>query len=201
MTGLEPKEFRAWVTELKGQPDLPDDSSKPIGKKVRLLVPNTLLAYYGGEYGSAGKSTVNWSGQLAALKDYGFKVEGCGDWFALDWLDYFREGTRDKELEGVIFLGHGHPESINLKEGVGKKGYDRDGNAPYVLRYDEWEQVISYHLGFGVIFACESGDNDGWLPFASNALTRLYKGQYNPLWVISHQRLVESTLKGFEVFR
>jgi len=85
-----------------------DDYLEP-GQEFR--IPNTMLAFWRGDLGVAGKVPVRWSTEKANLTALGFKVDEEEWQTAQPVLDYLETMTDTKKLHGVILWSHGREKN------------------------------------------------------------------------------------------
>ena len=128
--GLNASEFKSWVTPLgprvwvmPGPRPIPFSElteTSIICPNQRLLVPNVILAFWFGEYGSRGRAAIRWDESVQVLSDLGFHViRQVNDLSDLDqpdnlrtrteWMNgqplynFLRQRTKAKELQGLFF--------------------------------------------------------------------------------------------------
>jgi hypothetical protein len=164
--GLDVREWKAWMDIDPGlvgggRADFRTSIKTAEGKKgmdglrpdlkicpgERVMVPNTVLAYWAGELGGFGKFWVMWSSDVAALKRRGFHVIEAEGWNANKLSKFLASKQKDKLLHGVFMWGHGSPGYIYT---TAKAFHDRD--RAYYSYYRDWHP--QYRMGLGVLFAC-----------------------------------------------
>ena len=124
--GLGADEWQKWATvgvtikTTTGRKNISDlIKTDKICPGEKLQVPNTVLAYWGGELGGFGKGWVMWGTDVDTLKKRGFNVSEQEGLAAAKFERYIQDTTKSKELHGVFFWGHG----IYSKGAKGKKIY------------------------------------------------------------------------------
>jgi RHS repeat-associated protein len=176
--GLEESEWKSWLTPRRGTFEIPgivtnalerghaDPQNVPvcwIGQTV-CYIPNTVFAFWGGDAGLiGGRAVVGFDNNIAVLKKKGFMVETqlndtAGPlfdgtlWTVSDFQAYLKNATRTRRLQGVYFYGHGAQEEICLlaTQRFNPWGYK------WHLSYLEWQAAQRYHLGLGILVACDS---------------------------------------------
>jgi hypothetical protein len=166
--GLEPTEFKEWLTLTGGQIKTAGGAVKSLssltakdvccpGEKVE--IPNTVLAYWAGELGGFGKWWVMWGTDVGALKKRGFNVPEHQGWTANALETEIQTATKAKELHGIFFWGHGYKGGVLTDS-------DQSGNGKYYSDYASWKP--KYKLGLGVLFACHTQSGRG--QFSSGAI-------------------------------
>ncbi len=140
--GLSVAQAQYWlsVQELP-----PVDEVVPKGTSWK--VPNTIIAYWGGDLGAAGQLWVDWNGDIDSLKDKGFLVEELhfkpnfiyrsdssgpsskkptkrfewkpvkGGSDEFELMHAVMRYTLSKKLHGLFYWGHGSPHGLIVKDG------------------------------------------------------------------------------------
>jgi RHS repeat-associated protein len=158
--GLSPKEIKKWatITDKRNNFLLTIDPNAPLKCTAWLYVPNLMLAYWGGENRRAYRHLMKWNRQVSTLTDFGYKVfeQDTPDWDANQWMDFVRSYTDTRDLQGVLFFGHGSENSLTLDpEIVTNKKHRKEGADNFRVTYDtEWATSQKYHLGVGILFSC-----------------------------------------------
>jgi len=133
-------------------------------KKCGALVPNTVLAYWAGEWGSLGKTWVWWTRDIHFLKSQGYFVEDEKDWTASQFENYLGSKTTSQELYGIFFWGHGYDWQdyasqghLYVEEGlITKSNYGQGEQQIYTSYFRDWP--LRYKLGLGMLYACFSNN-------------------------------------------
>ncbi len=115
-------------------------------------IPNSVLAYWGGELGGFGKWWVMWGTDVNTLKTRGFNVPEHEGWTAGALQTKIQAGTKAKQLHGILFWGHGYIGGVLTDS-------SQKGNAQYESDYGSWNPA--YKLGLGVLFACHTQSGRG----------------------------------------
>lgn len=129
-------------------------------------IPNSMLAYWAGNFGDSGKAWVQWRADVTTLHERGFHVVEDTGWNHNRFEDFLESKTRSKELHGVFYWGHGvyggppgpwwdplllitNPKTgwVGLTVETPKLFRDID----YTL-YASWS--MSYKLALGVLWGC-----------------------------------------------
>lgn len=160
--GLDVGEFREWVTlsgEVKtdnGMKNLTNlSSSDKICPNQRVRVPNTVLAYWAGEFGENGKKWVHWDRDVSYLSSLGFSMNDTAGWSAKQFEEYLETETANKNLHGMFFWGHAvyTKDTNNNKIYIGlTTDHEKRKIFGYQTMYADWK--MDYKLGLGLMFAC-----------------------------------------------
>ena len=179
--GLTPNQWKKWSTVIAGK--APKDENDRIwdvyDQKTRekcpfeIAVPNTVVAYWGGALGAAGRVWTLWYKNVAKLKFQGYLVAEMKFRPSSTKIHRYTSGgkrysykervqnTPDNELgiiaqrywdakhlQGIYFWGHGGPRDIGGDNGWGKA---EDGAA---LLYEAMSP--RYDLGLVWVRSCDS---------------------------------------------
>ena len=185
MIGLEPSEAARWLTWkpvgerwVYGSRTLLKGGSKKAGINTPMAgcewveVPNTIWAYWAGEFGGFGKWVVGWGEDVATLKRRGFYVLEAEGWTGAMLTAAIVAGQQDMSLHGILAWGHGRPGYFyTVAEGP------FENNVIYHSAYSLWHPY--YHMGFGAIFAC---DSDTAAEAFSTSPHAVFWGKHGLLW-------------------
>jgi hypothetical protein len=178
-TPSDPKDRKAGAAELFKNP-ASVKTSGPLqtytGRCV-YYVPNTVLAYWGGDVGSLGRFWVNWGGEVQTLKSRGFNVveETSERWTAAKFGQFIKGKTQEKTLHGVYLWGHGDTKGVLLDA-------SRNGKPDsHLYKYDftTWQSDQQYKLGLAALWACDSARGAGVC--SSNGI---FQGFVGILWPV-----------------
>ena len=177
LIGLRTGEYEEWLTADAGTA-MPRSWAQPLNGCEHFHIPNTVVAYWAGNLGWAGRAYVRWNSSVNYLGSLGFKVEDHhhkkGDTWGLAKI--FMQRSMGKELHGVYFWGHG-----------GRFG--PPGSSPYpaedlfsangdpVLAFSS--PGLYYHMGLGLVFACDSNSGQSDL-VSGNAIWKGFTGTLVP---------------------
>jgi RHS repeat-associated protein len=166
--GLQADEWRKWITfdKILTQSSLiVGINSKQLTEKTQICpgqkvtIPNTVLAYWGGELGGFGKFWVMWDMDVSTLKKRGFIVFEAGETTA-EMLEYaINLGQRERFLHGIFFWGHGFDGGAATDSG-------HKDDLRFWSYYEDWHP--HYKMAIGIIFACRS--SSARPHFADNAI-------------------------------
>lgn len=141
IVGLDSQEFKGWASDVK------EGTSDP-NRFCEAKVPNTVLKFWAGNLGAFGRAYTAWRSPTSSLSvDYfideivaeGKKQEEN------EFLTKLRELSKNKELVGTIFMGHGS------KDG----GLYNAEDVPMATGKIE----LPYKLKFATIRACYSNES------------------------------------------
>jgi RHS repeat-associated protein len=174
LIGLEASEYHNWLEQVKfaGRPagsPWPSSQIQALPRCSAYWIPNTVLAYWGGELGGFGEWWVRWHEDVGVLSKRGFKVDENTNWTARQFENYILNETTHKKLHGLFFWGHGSGYWVidkpappwDLLKTLEKKhmvwtGIVTDSahkkNANYHSSYSSWTAV--YRMALGVLWAC-----------------------------------------------
>jgi len=153
MIGLEAKEFPMWLTVSSGN-SMPGSSSQKMTGCEHFEVPNTIEAYWAGNLGWLGRWYIRWNPNVRYLRSLGFHVEdhhfqdGVDD--VWDLQKRLQPKSMAKQLQGLYFWGHGGSLTPPVYP-----AHDlfSDTGVPLV---DSGSTGLFYHMGLGLVFACDS---------------------------------------------
>jgi hypothetical protein len=139
-------------------------------------VPNTVLAYWAGDFAGLGRFWVRWQQDVATLRARGFVVDEQKGWTGARWETELIEMTKYKDLHGVFFWGHGvigrgiipwwDTFGLITNPKSGWVGLDLGGGEQ--TTYARWRP--EYQLGLGILWAC------GTDPTAKPFFSGIFKG-------------------------
>lgn len=172
--GLEGLHWRDWVTAdgrictpmgqiLVSQLGLYTE----ICRGQRVNIPNTVIAYWAGEFGEFGKHWVGWGRDKRTLERRGFSVYEAEDLNAAGLESLIRDLMTDKQLHGIFAWGHGSYDSFATKASLKNDG-------AYTSYYSHWQP--KYPMALGVVWACHSGDMGGAGEQFSHNSAAIFKG-------------------------
>lgn len=121
-------------------------SENDLQTKCSFQVPNTVVAYWAGDGGGAGRWWVNWNSNVSKLKDSKYRVIEVKDLSNVQDGDYklmLDQYAEVAMLQGTYFWGHGN------KTGLGSNKYKK-----WLLTYSSLN--LPYSIAFAYIYACES---------------------------------------------
>ncbi|RYD76336.1 MAG: RHS repeat-associated core domain-containing protein, partial [Verrucomicrobiaceae bacterium] len=176
IVGMRSGEAQKWVTGWESQPTA--------GKVYK--VPNTIVAYWGGDMGRFGQWFVNWEGNIKKLAGRGFKVDkhqyqrhwkiggnpldpptgdsaptGSGSPRG-EFQGLLEASSKSAELHGAHYWGHGSPGALWANDiGPVFRGF----KVQEMLNYENVK--LEYGMGLGWMYACFS--NSGKPSLSSNA--------------------------------
>jgi len=170
----------------------------------KVEIPNTMLAYWAGEFGNFGKTWVNWQREIDTLNARGFNVNEASGWTANTFESYIANNTSSKNLHGIFFWGHGYPTKWNdpycfldpfciFRDGDwGGLVMDAQGSgSSNRSEYSKWNP--HYLMGLGIIFAC--GSNAASTHFSDNGI---FKGSEDVLVPIGTPSVSSIILPGVQ---
>ena len=205
--GLDIKEINNWLTSESKWDASYYGKPLPAGKEFH--IPNTILAFWEGDLGSAGKRWVGWQEDINYLIDLGFHVPDKTVFFDpnsrvdMGWqfIDYLNQSTKSKELHGVFLWSHGRPESLGSND---LKLVNRFS----ITHSTVVHRALHYKLGFVILNACYSGYKKGdtvTLDLLDVAAIALHKGRRYQLdveggrdWATPESPGVDVIFKGHE---
>ena len=144
LTGLKENEASYW---------LKDKSMNAISKPqvgYWYFIPNTVIAYWGGDMGIAGKIYVNWPMHTSRWRIRGFKVvsHSVTPTSHFEYQNLLEATSRNGSLYGTYFWGHGNRYSIAAEFGF--KMPDWLGTQP---KYVDLLYYRSLNLAYAPAFA------------------------------------------------
>lgn len=153
--GLDSDHYGNWLGVKFG--GIPKTEIEEINPGQTFLIPNTVIAAWGGNCGGMGKLYVSWDFNINYLNDLGFHVDEInysGNKIEENSLGVFLEkSTKDKVVHGLYFWGHGNTTALyNAQNGK----LLRNGNLK-----------LAYKLAACFIFACESNSQKSMLSSGS----------------------------------
>jgi RHS repeat-associated protein len=170
LLGLSASEYSRWLTAGIGTM-MPGRANQAMGGCEHFEVPNTVVAYWAGNLGWAGRWYVRWNSSVKYLRARGFKVDDIHHQKGNTWglQQFLITDSIEKELHGLYFWGH--------------------GSFPYPAQYlvsDSGDAVLAfsspglyYHMGLGLVFACDS--NSGKSALMSGNGSEIWKGSTGTL--------------------
>ena len=160
--GLNASEYRNWLS-LVGPTRMPTSVSQPITQCSEFRIPNTVMAYFGGNVGGVGRWWVAWSFSVNYLQERGFNVPNFhhtpGDSGRLE--DELVKFGGAKKLHGLYFWGHGNTSMLASKEG------------DVLVDYEDLK--LPYKMALGLVFACDSNSGKN-LFMSGNGIWHGYTG-------------------------
>jgi hypothetical protein len=196
--GLESYKFKKWLTSADDLP-LPVYSNERMRFR-RFYIPNTIYAYWAGNFLGAGRWWMNWNAGISYLKDLGFQVletrHTRGEWFRMN--DDIQDLLEQKTLHGVYFSGHGATDGLyagyKWRTLFTIKGKRIALPVGFVKYGDPGEQVLDYlgvgvstaqyyHLALGLIFACYSNSGKDYLVGRFSRSGVIWEGDDDIFWV------------------
>ncbi|MBW1743626.1 MAG: hypothetical protein JRJ47_09395 [Deltaproteobacteria bacterium] len=161
---LDLSEWKKWLTHYGSirtiDGDLPIEQVEPgtlILPGERVYIPNSIIAYWAGELGSFGRLWVHWHYNRDIFRNRGFFVQEKEGLNGREFNYVIRAATKEKELAGVYFWGHGHP-SFLLTDA------SRDGDYSFWSFYESWNE--GYNLPVGLLCACYTEKAKWWGKFS-----------------------------------
>jgi RHS repeat-associated protein len=138
--------------QIKNKDLLVDDQLRP---GMLFQVPNTVYAWWGGEYGNFGKGLVEWRTQIRYLSTLGFKVIDS-DEAITKFVGDLPGLAFDKILHGIMVFSHGDFDQKTGAEKIvpSKKAAKK---ADHSYTYQAVSQGL-YKLGLGIVNACWSNN-------------------------------------------
>jgi RHS repeat-associated protein len=147
--GLEPADWRQWLaSDRLLTPNRSASTPVCAGEQVR--IPNTVLAYWGGELGAFGQWWVMWQQDQNTLRRRGFAVLGMAGHLASELESRISREESARLLHGIIAWGHGEPGAYYTQA----EGMRSEDKLDYRSPYGNWHP--RYRMGLGVIWACYS---------------------------------------------
>jgi hypothetical protein len=162
-------------------------------KNRKFLIPNTVICYWVGDVGIAGRLWVDWGASFSYLRDLGFHAD----------MHYHRKGshlalqamvvndTWSRKLHGLYFWGHGSepfPADRLMSRSSGSGGSEPSWDD--VLEFASTGAALSrtYKLALGLIFACDSNSGKAALSSAPapGSIWHGYTGILVPLFPPYH---------------
>jgi len=163
LIGLEAADYKNWMTQLSNQawagPPLPTSTSQVVDQCGIWKVPNTVVAWWGGELGGFGKFWVMWDTDVNTFKKRGFKVIDTGPGTAAGIEGDIANYQGQKQLHGIFFWGHGYQGGVLTDS-------DNKGTVGYYSDYANWHPP--YKMAIGIVFACHSASAQQ--DFSQNAI-------------------------------
>ena len=159
--GLDVDEWAEWLdvpsgriyTDLQGELSIHNpqfDKCTEIWPGEEVLVPNTVIAYWGGELGGFGRFWVMWGHDQGTLAKRGFAVVEMKHKTAAKFESEIERMMRAKSLHGLFYWGHGTRQDVTT---------DSDKmRTPlgwlYSTKYERWHP--HYRMALGILFACDT---------------------------------------------
>ncbi|MCL4181637.1 MAG: hypothetical protein KJ072_28355 [Verrucomicrobia bacterium] len=177
LVGLDANDYRNWLTPVGGTP-LPTSANQALTACDRFRIPNTVVAYWAGDLGWAGRWFVGWNSSINYMEDRGFHVEEykhrVGEQWTLQRLLPLRAYT--KQLHGLYFWGHGSAPY--------PADYLMSSHGDVILAFAGLN--LNYRMALGLVFACDS--NNGKNALMSGTPGSIWKGFSGTLypWPFRH---------------
>jgi hypothetical protein len=181
--GLKAADYGLWSSSIDGAAP-PPSATSIVEDCAKFQIPNSIIAYWAGDVGAFGKTWVGWAPNIRYLERLGFYVR------AIDHIRGTRgtlvselgAGTRDGTVHGLYYWGHGfapYPSSGLTATAKYNKNYDQYVGDE-IFSYRDDKRALTYKLGAGFIFACDS--NTGKSALSSNALGHIWRGYTRTLY-------------------
>jgi hypothetical protein len=160
LIGLRASEYQRWLTAVPGT-ILPAGANQVLAGCESFEVPNTVVAYWAGWGRGVGRTYVEWNPSVKYLRARGFYVDER----------YHRKGAKlalqkiiisesiAKNLHGLYFWGYGYAPYPS----TGLVSQSDDALLMYA------SPGLYYHMGLGLVFACDSNSGRNALMSGSRA--------------------------------